>query len=108
MKAESGFDLARTFVRIEGRHAVPFERKGSRWASRGGRAAAASCALRRSDVPPTAGEVHPAGDEILFLVSGAFDVVFDEPAGERRVALRARQACLVPRSVWHRLVLRRP
>jgi mannose-6-phosphate isomerase-like protein (cupin superfamily) len=53
-------------------------------------------------------EVHPGGDEVLYLVSGAIDVVLDEPGGERRVGLRGGQACLVPRGVWHRLILRQP
>ena len=28
--------------------------------------------------------------------------------GERRVALASGQACLVPRGVWHRVVVREP
>ena len=53
-------------------------------------------------------EMHPAGDEVLYLLTGALDVVLDEPAGERTVALRAGQRCLVPEGVWHRLVLGQP
>src|SRR5262249_60959406 len=53
-------------------------------------------------------EMHPGGDEVLYLLAGALDVVLDEPAGERTFGLERGQACLVPRGVWHRLVLRRP
>jgi mannose-6-phosphate isomerase-like protein (cupin superfamily) len=53
-------------------------------------------------------EMHPAGDEILYLLAGALDVVLDEPGGERTVALRAGQGCLVPQGIWHRVVLGRP
>jgi mannose-6-phosphate isomerase-like protein (cupin superfamily) len=53
-------------------------------------------------------EMHPGGDEVLYLLVGALDVVLDEPAGERAFGLRGGQACLVPRGVWHRLVLREP
>jgi mannose-6-phosphate isomerase-like protein (cupin superfamily) len=53
-------------------------------------------------------EMHPGGDDVLYLLTGALDVVLDEPAGERTFDLRGGQACLVPRGVWHRLVLRRP
>ncbi len=53
-------------------------------------------------------ELHPGGDEVLYLLAGGLDVVLDEPAGERTFALEGGQACLVPRGVWHRLVLRRP
>lgn len=53
-------------------------------------------------------EMHPAGDEVLYLLTGALDVVLEEPAGERTVRLRGGQGCLVPRGVWHRLVLAQP
>jgi quercetin dioxygenase-like cupin family protein len=53
-------------------------------------------------------EMHPAGEEIVFLLSGAVDLVLDEPDGERVVALRPGQAVLVPRGVWHRGIVRTP
>jgi len=53
-------------------------------------------------------EMHPGGDEVLYLLAGALDVVLEEPGGERTFGLEGGQACLVPRGVWHRLVLRRP
>jgi mannose-6-phosphate isomerase-like protein (cupin superfamily) len=53
-------------------------------------------------------EVHPAGDELLYLLTGAIDAVLEEPDGERLVSLRGGQACLVPQGVWHRLILRQP
>ena len=53
-------------------------------------------------------EIHPEGDELLYLLTGTLDVVLDEPAGERGFELRSGQACVVPRGTWHRLVLREP
>ena len=53
-------------------------------------------------------EMHPAGDELLFLSSGAVTVVLDEPAGERTVALGAGQVCIVPKGIWHRLSVQMP
>jgi mannose-6-phosphate isomerase-like protein (cupin superfamily) len=53
-------------------------------------------------------EMHPGGDEVLCLLTGAIDVVLDEPAGQRTFGLRGGRACLVPRGVWHRLILRQP
>lgn len=53
-------------------------------------------------------EMHPAGDEVLYLLGGALEVVLDWPDGERTVRLQAGQGCLVPQGVWHRLVLGRP
>jgi mannose-6-phosphate isomerase-like protein (cupin superfamily) len=53
-------------------------------------------------------EMHPAGDEIVMLLSGDADLVLDGPAGERVVPLRGRQAVIVPRGVWHRAIVHAP
>jgi oxalate decarboxylase/phosphoglucose isomerase-like protein (cupin superfamily) len=52
--------------------------------------------------------MHPAGDEVVCLLTGAVDVVLDEPDGERVVELRAGQTCIVPRGVWHRAIVQEP
>lgn len=57
---------------------------------------------------PHAGERHPDGDELLFLISGRVDVVLDEPDGERVVEVLGGQAFVVPRGVWHQVLLREP
>lgn len=57
---------------------------------------------------PHDGEVHPDGDEVLFLVSGAVSVRLELPGGERMVELGAGEALVVPRGVWHRIFLREP
>jgi mannose-6-phosphate isomerase-like protein (cupin superfamily) len=53
-------------------------------------------------------EMHPEADEVLYLVSGAIDVMLEEAEAERTVALESGHAAIVPRGVWHRLVMRRP
>lgn len=53
-------------------------------------------------------EMHPAGDEIVCLLSGAIDVVLEEDHGERVVPLEAGLTCIVPQGVWHRAVVREP
>jgi mannose-6-phosphate isomerase-like protein (cupin superfamily) len=53
-------------------------------------------------------EVHPLADEVLLLVSGAIDVVLEEAEAERTIALEAGQAAIVPRGIWHRLVMHQP
>jgi mannose-6-phosphate isomerase-like protein (cupin superfamily) len=53
-------------------------------------------------------EVHPQGDEIIQLLSGAVDFIFREAAGERRVELRDQAICIVPRGAWHRTVVHAP
>ncbi len=46
-------------------------------------------------------EMHPSGDEVLFLVSGALTLVFDEDGKERCVELTAGRLAVVPKGVWH-------
>jgi mannose-6-phosphate isomerase-like protein (cupin superfamily) len=57
---------------------------------------------------PHRGEVHPDGDELLYLVSGVVEVVFDDGderaiGTETTVVLRAGDAIVVPRGVWHQV-----
>jgi catechol 2,3-dioxygenase-like lactoylglutathione lyase family enzyme len=64
-------------------------------------------ALLSSDAPHH-GEMHPDGDELLYLTSGRVDVVLEEDGGEVRVELKPGQAFVVPRGVWHRVAVREP
>jgi mannose-6-phosphate isomerase-like protein (cupin superfamily) len=47
--------------------------------------------------PPHGGEMHPDGDELLWLVSGSLDVVLELDGAERTVELCAGQGLVVPR-----------
>jgi mannose-6-phosphate isomerase-like protein (cupin superfamily) len=58
--------------------------------------------------PPHRGELHPDGDELLYLVSGRIEVVLDDgdqqqAGAETRYSVEAGQAFIVPKGVWHRL-----
>lgn len=53
-------------------------------------------------------ERHPAGDEILTLLSGEMELLLDEPEGEQRVRLKAGETFIVPRGVWHRGLVKEP
>ncbi len=58
-------------------------------------------------------EMHPEGEEILVLLSGDMSIVLDPGeteagGGESTVTLEPGQACLVPRGVWHRGIVRAP
>jgi mannose-6-phosphate isomerase-like protein (cupin superfamily) len=46
-------------------------------------------------------EAHPAGDEILFMHSGATDLLLELPGGVQRVTLKAGMMFVVPRGIWH-------
>jgi mannose-6-phosphate isomerase-like protein (cupin superfamily) len=53
-------------------------------------------------------EMHPAGDEIVYLLSGAIDLVLDHGNGARIVELRNRAASIIPRGAWHRAIVKQP
>jgi mannose-6-phosphate isomerase-like protein (cupin superfamily) len=61
-------------------------------------------APRMTQPAPHAGEMHPDGDELLFLVSGRATVLLEEQGEERVLELQPGQAFVVPRGVWHRVV----
>ena len=46
-------------------------------------------------------ERHPAGDELVVLLSGRVDVIQDLPEGHHTVSLRAGRAMVNPKGVWH-------
>jgi mannose-6-phosphate isomerase-like protein (cupin superfamily) len=57
---------------------------------------------------PHDGEMHPDGDELLYMVSGAVSVCLELPDGDRTVELGAGDGLVVPQGVWHKITLREP
>src|SRR5882724_10565623 len=53
-------------------------------------------------------ERHPAGDEILVLLSGELELVLDTARGEERATLTAGQTFIVPKGAWHRGIVKKP
>jgi mannose-6-phosphate isomerase-like protein (cupin superfamily) len=52
-------------------------------------------------------ERHPAGEEILVMLSGEMDIVLETKRGHRRMRLKAGESLVVPRGVWHRGLARK-
>ena len=107
------FDLATTFVHLDPEGgAEPLRVSRSFFASpRSGeyaRLVGAFDFASDADLHSSMQEIHPQADELLLVVSGALDVVLEGDDAERTVPLEAGQAAIVPRGVWHRLVMRRP
>jgi mannose-6-phosphate isomerase-like protein (cupin superfamily) len=106
------FDLATTYVQLDdGPRAFAVEVDDEFWQTidrwpelQGGRLVGTFHNAEDWDV----WEMHPAGDEVVCLLSGAVDVILDEPEGERVVGLEAGKTCIVPRGVWHRAIVREP
>lgn len=56
---------------------------------------------------PHGGEVHPDGDEILFLISGHINVVFlADPVDD--IEVKPGSGLLVPKGMWHRVDIIEP
>ena len=53
-------------------------------------------------------EMHPAGDEVVSLLSGRVDLILQDGTREWTVALRARASVIVPQGVWHRAIVHEP
>jgi mannose-6-phosphate isomerase-like protein (cupin superfamily) len=58
--------------------------------------------------PPHGGEMHPDGDELLYVVSGRINVSLELDAERRDVEVRPGEALVVPRGVWHLITLQEP
>jgi mannose-6-phosphate isomerase-like protein (cupin superfamily) len=103
------FDLARRFVHLEdGPGASAVDARTFWRRRRGGRFVGVNRARDPEDLHPGEWEMHPAGDELVFMLDGAVDLVLDEPGDERTVALAAGQGFIVPRGCWHRFVRKGP
>jgi mannose-6-phosphate isomerase-like protein (cupin superfamily) len=106
------FDLAETYVHLpDGPAATPVAGGAAFWAAIDERTDLHEGRLvtvfpMAADWPHW--EIHPEGDELVYLLSGAMDLILDEAGGKRVVALRAPAGAIVPRGVWHRAVVRKP
>jgi mannose-6-phosphate isomerase-like protein (cupin superfamily) len=102
--ASKGFDLATTYLSLaDGPDAKRIEVGPDFWQTIDQRDDLAErlVAMFAYDADWTSWEVHPDGDEIVVLLSGAVDLVLDLPGGHRTVELRDCSAAVVPRGVWH-------
>ena len=57
-----------------------------------------------SESAPHGGEMHPDGDEVLYLLSGRAKVILESDPVEN-VFLEAGEGLIVPKGVWHRVVI---
>ena len=53
-------------------------------------------------------ERHPAGEELVVLISGRLDVIQDLDGEHRRVEMHAGQAIINPKGVWHTVDVHEP
>ena len=55
--------------------------------------------------PPHNGEMHPDGDELLYLISGSVEVCYEDAGTEQSFPLQPGEACIVPKGIWHKVRL---
>jgi mannose-6-phosphate isomerase-like protein (cupin superfamily) len=106
------FSLSGTYVHLRPDDHATAMKVGPRfWATIDRRAELGSGRLMGS-VPQKADwphwERHPAGDEILVLLSGEIDLVLQTRAGARTTRLKAGQTFVVPQGTWHRARVHKP
>ncbi len=54
-------------------------------------------------------EIHPAGEELVYLLSGQVDLILEQAGMENRVNLSAPGSfVLVPRGTWHTVKVHAP
>lgn len=46
-------------------------------------------------------EMHPNGDEFVYLLSGSVELLVEHPEGTRTIAMDGSGAVVVPRGAWH-------
>ena len=106
------FELGGTFVQLQDSgSAVPVEGGPDFWTRFAGRAELAEGRLvwSAAQVRDWANwEMNPNGDALYYLLSGAVDFVLAERDIERSISLRPNNACIVPRGVWHRVIVQKP
>ena len=56
--------------------------------------------VRITNDPPHNGEMHPDGDELLYVISGRVKVTGDS-APDEPCELGPGECCIVPRGEWH-------
>jgi mannose-6-phosphate isomerase-like protein (cupin superfamily) len=60
-----------------------------------------------SENSPHGGEMHPDGDEVLCLVSGRVNVVFEDEEFED-IEMNPGDGLIVPKGLWHRVDVLEP
>ena len=53
-------------------------------------------------------EMHPDGEKLVYLLAGNVDLVLSKNDMEASIPLRPNSASIVPRGVWHRIVVQKP
>ena len=50
-------------------------------------------------------EMHPKGDEVVYVLEGGATIVLETTSGEKRLRVKAGQVFVNPAGVWHRALV---
>jgi mannose-6-phosphate isomerase-like protein (cupin superfamily) len=104
----AAFDLEQTYLALDGRGAVARLPVGPDCGETIDQSPAAHGSLvmvGESLADWTVWEMHPNGDEIIYLLSGEMELVFE---GLPSAPLAPGRAVIVPRGVWHTARVAKP
>ena len=110
MSSNSPYEIDRTFLHLGNERASRFrklleELADGRFQLEQGRLFSAHAFSE----PWPVWERHPAGEEVVFLLSGSVDLVLEENGQRRTIRLTRRgEYVLVPKGVWHTAIASEP
>ena len=99
------FDLERTYLALDGAGSVtPLPVGPDFWKTITGNPAASGTlvTVNTSEGDWKHWEMHPKGDEVLVLLEGEMQVVFERPKGNETHDMHPGSTLVVPAGVWHR------
>jgi quercetin dioxygenase-like cupin family protein len=105
------FDLRMTYLALDGEGGVVKLPAGPEFWETIDRNPAARGTLMTAgavDAAWTHWEMHPKGEEIVMLLSGDIDFIFETPDGEQAHRTGPGEVIVVPRGTWHRATVRKP
>jgi mannose-6-phosphate isomerase-like protein (cupin superfamily) len=105
------FELGGTYIQLkDGGAALPIEAGPDFWTRFGSRADLTEGRLvwSAAQVRDWANWERFLADAVYLLLSGAVDIMLDENGVERSFSLRPNNACIVPKAVWHRVIVQKP
>jgi mannose-6-phosphate isomerase-like protein (cupin superfamily) len=109
--AVTAFDFETTYVGLDGKGGAHRLRAGPKfWETIDSNAAARGTLITQfdSDADWPHWEMHPKGDEVVYLLEGQATMVFQGKPRDRKIGMTAGQAVVVPKGTWHRALVAKP
>jgi mannose-6-phosphate isomerase-like protein (cupin superfamily) len=109
--SRTAFDLRSTYVGLDGKGGAHKLRVGPKfWETIDTNAAARGTLVTQfeSDADWPHWEMHPKGDEVVYLLDGEATMVFESKPRDHKIRMKAGLAIVVPKGTWHRALVAKP